>query len=386
MKNKEKYRVLFIAKNIPVQKKESNRIIFDIALNITNFCDIQFLFPKEIVPFWLKNNNKFGYLYKLKSWIFEGFEINPIPYIKLPFKKMQFWAMFNLPKKVIKYLKQNQDFDLVHAHYLLPDGYIAYKIYKNYGIPYVLTFRNQDKQYLELISLKNPDYNKAKKIITSAKCVLTPNLGYKSFVEDRFNVKCQLVPHGIHSSLIENKVYEKLNDGVIITTVGEAILSKNIEWVIQAFLGYNGTQNIKLDIIGDGPILTKLKNIAGDEKRITFLGRIPHKEVIEKMQKSDIFALPSCKETFGMVYLEAASTYNAIIAFKGEGVWGIFKENEEALFCDDYTTFKKHFFCLINNNYLIKNLQKNAYSKVLKLQWSKIKDIYSGIYTEVIKG
>ena len=380
MANK-KINVLFIAKNIPVPRRKSNRIIFDIANNISKFATVSFLFPKEIVPFWLRKNKRFAYLYKLINWTFEGYKITPIRYLKLPFKRMQYWTLFSLPISVKKYLRDNKKLDLVHAHYLLPDGFIAYKVYKKYETPYVLTFRSQDKQYLELISQKNRDYKKARRIITNAKKVLTPNMGYKKFVEDRFNVKCQIVPHGINSSIFETTLNQKPNDSIIITTVGDAIPTKNIEWVIKAFQAYKGKQKVKLNIIGDGPLLNNLKEITGNDERIIFWGRIPHEEVLTQMRTSDIFALPSSKETFGMVYLEAAATQNAIIGYKDEGVWGVFEQNEEMLFCDSFSVFKDQLFKLIDDKQLSQKLQRNAYTKAKTMEWSKIKEIYEDIYT-----
>ena len=380
----KKNRVLFIAKNIPVQGRKSNRIIFDIARNLSSFCDIQFLFPKEIVPFWLKNNRRFAYLYNLKSWIFEGYKIIPITYIKLPFKHLQYWTLFKLPKTVKKYLKDNNRFDLVHAHYLFPDGFIAYKINKKYKIPYVLTFRNQDKQYLEIISTKNPDYKKAKKVFINAKAVLTPNLGYKKFIDEMFDVKCRIVPHGIESTVFNSSPLLKQEDSTIITTVGDTVPTKNIDWVIKAVMAYKGIQKIKLNIIGDVALVKSLKNIANDDERITFLGRIPREKVLEQMRKSDIFALPSSKETFGLVYLEAAATNNAIIGFKGEGVWGVFEQNEEILFCSNYDEFKFQLFELIKNDKARTKLQQNVFIKAKTMQWEEIIRIYEGIYNSAI--
>ena len=176
--------------------------------------------------------------------------------------------------------------------------FIAYKIYKKYGTPYVLTFRSQDKQYLELISHKNRDYKKARKIVTNAKKVLTPNMGYKEFVKKRFDVQCQIVPHGIDSSIFEAQLSLKPNDSITITIVGDATPTKNIDWVIRAFLAYENKQKIKLNIIGDDPLLDNLKDIAGNDERIIFWGRIPRVEVLAKMRTSDIFTLPSSKRGF----------------------------------------------------------------------------------------
>lgn len=379
-----KYKVLYIAKNIPTPKKKTNRIIFDIAKNVSEFCNIDFAFPKEVVPFWLRNHPRFSYLYKQKDWIFEGFNIKTISYIKLPFKPFQYWTLCYLPGRVKKLIKKGT-YNLVHAHYLFPDGYLAYKIFQKLNIPYVLTFRNQDKQYLEIISRNNLDYKKARCIFENASSVITPNLAYKQFVEKQFNITCQIVPHGIPATLFDDNNKQTPNDVVIITTVAEAIPRKNIDWVIQAFKTYSGNTKIKLNIVGDGPELNKLKELSDGNPTINFFGHIPHNKVLQLLQENDIFALPSFNETFGMVYLEAAATHNAVIGLKGEGVWGVFEENNEMMFCDNYKSFEQQLHILIDDREMRQNLKNKAAHNAQNMRWEKLRERYMELYLSALK-
>ncbi len=381
----KKIKLLFIAKNIPVPKRKSNRIVFDIAKNISEYCDVNFLFPKEIVPFWLRNNKRFSYLYNLKQWDFEDFSIMPIPYIKLPYQKLQYWTLFQLPYKAKRYLIKNKNFDIIHAHYLFPDGLFAYKIFEKYKTPYVLTFRSQDRKYLRLISSNNPDFKKAYKIIANASKVLVTNGAFKSFVDSTFQINSVIIPHGIEKEvfLAEPKTKAQTNE-VLITTVAHAIPRKNMDWVIRAFQLYEGPTQIKLKIVGDGPMLDELKNMAGNDERIAFLGRIERQEVLELLGDSHIFALPSINETFGLVYQEAAATHNAIIGHKEEGIWGVFEEDKEALFAGCFNSFKNLLFEVIDDKSRRESLSKNAFAKVRCSEWNNIIQAYHKIYKDVL--
>ena len=76
-----------------------------------------------------------------------------------------------------------------------------------------------------------------------------------------------------------------------------------------------------------------LKNLADKlqiNDRITFLGRLSRIKVMEELKKSDIFALISDNETFGLVYLEALSAGNIVICKKGDGIDGILKDKENS--------------------------------------------------------
>ena len=380
----EKLKILYIAKNIPTPKKKTNRIIFDIAQNVSDFCDIDFLFPKEIVPFWLRNNPRFSYLYKLKEWTFEGFKIQSIPYIKLPFKYMQYWPLYFLPKTVKKYFQKKGQPDLVHAHYLFPDGQIAFRIREKYGIPYVLTFRNQDKQYLELISRENPDFKKALKILSSAKQVLVPNGGYKDFVESTFGISCVIMPHGIEANVFYDENKSVLKDEITILSVADGLSTKNVDWVISAFKNYTGDNKIKLRLIGDVCTRKDIIELSADDKRIELLGKVPRENVLQHMKGSDIFALPSSKETFGLVYLEAAATRNAIIGFKGEGVWGIFEEDKEMMFCENYPQFETQLNNLIVDCSRRNELARQVLEKAKQMTWENVELQYKDVYFKAL--
>lgn len=380
---KEKLNVLFIAKNIPSPQKKSNRIIFDIAHKLSAFCEIEFLFPREIVPFWLKGSKKFAHLNKLKSWNFDGFRITPIKYVQLPFKKSRFWLLIYLPQKVKKYILKKKNLDLIHAHYLMPDGYLAYKILKKFGIPYIVTFRNQDRRNLQILSKWNPDYIKAKKVLINARKVIVPNSGYKEYIKDNFDVNCQIVPHGIEKEVFQSTVENK-KEKLSILSVADSLPTKNIDWVVKAFKEYTGNKEIQLRLVGDVCNREDIKALAKENNQIQLLGKIPREKVLTLMRESDIFALPSSKETFGLVYLEAAATHNAIIGFKGEGVWGVFKESEEMLFCSGYSEFEQQLHEVINNKTVQTMLSENAYTKAKAMEWSKIAHIYQEIYKSFI--
>lgn len=377
--------VLFIAKNIPRPGKKTNKIIYKIADYLSEFCTVSFLRPREIIPIWLRNNPKFSDLYKLKGWKYKKYNITTYPYVHLPFKRAKFFLLYPLSSTARQFIKNTVNFDLIHAHYLLPDGYIALKISEKYGIPYILNVRNQDIQYIETISKLNPDYQKATKILRNAKSILVTNLGYKKFIEKRFNIKCEIIPHGIEKEVFDVPIPSKENGKVIITTLADTLKTKNVDWVIKAFREYKGPKNIELRVVGDVIQRTEIIQLANNDKRIKFLGRIPRAQVLDILCRSDIFALPSSRETFGLVYLEAAATKNAIIAYKGEGVWGVFENRKEVLFCSNQFQFSEHFSLLIENKNIRHKLQLGSFKRAKKMEWSSISHMYLDIYFKTIK-
>ena len=379
----KKQKILFIAKNIPVPGIRPSRVIMAIAHEVSSFSNISFLYPNEIVPFGFQFLKKYKPFYKLKSWECEGFDIAVTQYLRIPFRGIAFWCWNKLSKQDIAYYEQAGPFDLIHAHYLFPDGYFAYLFSMKYAVSYVITIRNADIKYLKNISRNNSDFKKAQLIIKHAQKVFSLNLAYKNFVDELFGISSLIIPHGIE----KNAYYEKpkqQNKKIVITVVSEAIKRKNIDWVIKGFKKYIGKHSIELHVIGKGPLLNRLKLLAGNDKRIFFHGKINRPEVMKRLQDSDIFALPSYDETFGLVYLEAAATKNAIIGSKNEGVWGIFEDEKEMLFSSDEMHFQQLLLGLIEDHKLRSKLQEEAFNKVKQLNWDIISERYKKVYEECI--
>ena len=69
-------------------------------------------------------------------------------------------------------------------------------------------------------------------------------------------------------------------------------------------------REIHLSVVGDGDDRLRLQNLARDlgvMVNTTFLGHIPDRKLAEQYKQCDVFVLPSCKEGFGIVFIEAMS-------------------------------------------------------------------------------
>ncbi len=80
--------------------------------------------------------------------------------------------------------------------------------------------------------------------------------------------------------------------------------------------------NATLQIVGSGddsPRWQELATNSGSAEAISFMGRLSDKELREVYSRCDIFALPSLKEGFGLVYLEAMSFGKPCIAARAGG-------------------------------------------------------------------
>lgn len=80
-----------------------------------------------------------------------------------------------------------------------------------------------------------------------------------------------------------------------------------------------------LRVIGDGPQAASLRSAA--PKKVEFVGRLPHDEVLTAMASARSLIFPStAMETFGLVYLEALSVGTPVIARTGTVVAELISE------------------------------------------------------------
>ncbi|WP_105437389.1 glycosyltransferase family 4 protein [Neorhizobium sp. T25_13] len=84
---------------------------------------------------------------------------------------------------------------------------------------------------------------------------------------------------------------------------------KNIDALIKA-MALLKRRNVDciLQIVGDGPLKSELASLAREfavEERVEFLGRVSDARLAEAYAQACLFAMPSSKEGFGIVFLEA---------------------------------------------------------------------------------
>ena len=123
-----------------------------------------------------------------------------------------------------------------------------------------------------------------------------------------FNKKIAVVPVGINMQYIEEINHSEYKSDIIFA--GRLIKDKNVDILIKAVsIVKKEIHDIKCTIIGEGPERTNLENLAkkleiSDNIRfIDFLDE--HKEMISYMKSSKVFVLPSTREGFGIVVIEA---------------------------------------------------------------------------------
>ncbi|MBR9699255.1 glycosyltransferase family 4 protein [Candidatus Woesearchaeota archaeon] len=235
--------------------------------------------------------------------------------------------MFLDRKKVEKYAKMLQSYDIVYSHFY-PMNIIAYKakkegrkikyVYHNAGVGIVSTYSFFERLYLHLFNIfsnwtvKNCD--EAISISEFLRKTLRKETGIDSKVEyipvdtKRFNKK-------VSGKRIRKKF--GIRDGPVLLYVGRISPHKGIHLLLKAFaLVQKEYPRAKLIIAGKHTFKKyseKLKRLAG--RNVMFAGFVPDKDLPEYYAACDIYTSCSLWEGYDIPIVEAFYSGKPSIAF-----------------------------------------------------------------------
>lgn len=223
---------------------------------------------------------------------------------------------------VDKYVIDNGVPDIVHVHSLINAGFIAYKVKKKYGIPYIVT-EHSTAFARGLVDKKT--IKRLMPVIESSTRNIAVSNEFKNLLENTFkNNKWEYIPNIVNDVFLEFKLQVDSKDESF-TFINICLLDgkKRVDILIQSFAkAFKGNPNIKLKLGGDGPIKSSLEELAkceGISEQVTFLGALERGQVKEEIAKSDAFVLSSEYETFGVVIIEALALGKPVVATRCGG-------------------------------------------------------------------
>jgi len=294
-----------------------------------------------------------------------------MPFFKMPSKQFCFCQskLFLLQNKkdILRIVNHFQP-KIIYAHQIFPGGGIAYYIKKDHGIPYIVYEHGVDvldNNTGRGFALRNNlNFRFARKVLENASCVLTNSQRMQNEISKHFNnIKVSISHIGVdvkrYGEFKERRRIKKdrFNMVSLCYFTEEKGIRDNIMAVIKLVKkGYN----ISYDIYGKGEYETILKRLVDQNRlgeRIKFKGFLPNEEVIDTLNKYDVFVMPSWEEAFGVVYLEALAAGIPAIGTQNEGpdeinrygdiVYTVPRNNVEALagtiegLIEDYNSSKE---------------------------------------------
>lgn len=383
-----KRRVLVIATTFPRWNGDSEpRFILDFAKSLLPYADVTVLVPsspgaldKEVMEGVKVERFHYFPVHEKETLTAPGAMVSRIKEDKkrgllLPF----FYKAF-----IREIQNRIGTFDVLHANWVIPGGYVAYQALKMTNVPYVITCHGSD-----INSLNNSVFiNMKKKALANAWGVTTVS-------SDLMSNTLKLYPHrknavismGVDVSKFGEQHrkdnYFKQNGKKVALFVGRLVGVKGTEYAIRAM---EHIPNTRLVIVGDGELKKELKKLASWLKDklaavnsdIVFAGAKTHDKLKTIYASADVLVMPSvtaeAKEGFGIVLLEAASSKLPIVASNSGGIPTLIKDGENGLLTEerDVEGIAEAINKVFNDSALRDKLTENAYKTALEYDYSVI--------------
>lgn len=142
---------------------------------------------------------------------------------------------------------------------------------------------------------------------------------------------------GIPEKYIDPSVRKAFNEISQFVYVGTLILRKFPSAIVPALSQAFGDETFTLHYIGEGNEKTAIEKKAkecGVIDKVHLHGRMQRDQVLEILDKSDVFIMISKNEAFGLVYLEAMARGCITIASRREGFDGIIQDGVNGFLCE----------------------------------------------------
>lgn len=309
------------------------KAIADLANNLTPYFNVEIISTYNI-------NNKPAY--DINNKVTVRYLINNLKPERDLFKKyvksFHFFKAFILGIKSIKIIKLKKKLMIKEIKNSDADVIISTRIYHNrllskYGKSNIKKIawehnhhQNNDKYFSDVIkSAENLDY-----------LVLVSKSLYNDYAESMKNClcKCVYIPNMID---IKKPVISKLDSNILIN-VSRFSKEKGLFDLIDVVEIIKDTiNNIKLELIGDGPLFNEIKSYVLEKKlqdNVIFYGFQSSDFVNNHLSKAALYVMTSFTESFGISLLESFSHGVPAIAFdSAEGACELI-DNKELLIKD----------------------------------------------------
>ncbi|MFC1843572.1 glycosyltransferase [Thermodesulfobacteriota bacterium] len=342
-----KKKLLIITSTFPRWQNDTDPpFVYELARRLTNNFDINVLTPNY--PGAIATDEMSGLRIHRFRYFFKKLEVlagsegilptlkkNSLYYLLVPFFLLgELRALLKLTQKIKP--------DIIHAHWILPQGFIAALGKKITGVPYIVTIHGGDIYGMQgklTSALKRYALHNASHVTVVSKDI-------QQVIKQKFGtgMRTDVIPMGVDSRLFHPDrkspaLKEKhIISGPFLLFVGRLTEKKGPRYLIEAMPEVlQCFPESKLLIIGSGEQhqeLISLSTSLGLQDRVIFTGATPNKELPEYFASADIFIGPSIQaaggdtEGFGLTFVEAAMSGCIVVASNVGGISDIIEDGK----------------------------------------------------------
>jgi len=249
-----------------------------------------------------------------------------------------------LTKLFIRYIKQNNiEFDIIHAHFTYPQGYVGVRLSEVFDVPVVITLHENSPHLGAILSRLRSHavytWRKADMLIRVNKRDIDTFLKYGVDAN-----RIVYVPNGYDPKKFQHipqkiaREYLNLNENTrVLFNLARLYPEKGHKYLISAMkLLLTKRADVHCYIGGIGPLKKQLTRQIKEmtlESYVTLLGYIPNNQLSYWMNAAELFVLPSLSEGNPTVMFEALGIGLPFIGTSVGGIPDIIISEEYGLLC-----------------------------------------------------
>lgn len=288
-------------------------------------------------------------------------------------------------------LIKNIDIDIIHAHWIIPQGLVAViaKVISGKKIPILITSHGSD-----LFSFNSYLMHKLK-IWVISKCnhITVVSNAMKDYLLELGieKDKISVIPMGID---LKNSFYPKANTPIkknSVLFVGRLIPEKGVDVLIESLKFISpGLTGVTLNIVGSGPEKERLEILADKidyRHTVNFIKAMPNSELPDIYRQHQIFVIPSIgNEGLGLTTIEAIGCGCTVIASDFKAIEDIIKHNDSGIIVPQKSPKElgRAINTLLTDTNKAQSLSKKAMIHVQeRFDWDQIAKKYSELIDSI---
>lgn len=243
------------------------------------------------------------------------------------------WVANGICKRLFKkYLRTKGRPDVIHVHNVQAAD-IAIWIKINYNIPFVITEHSS-----RLWQLGKQDVHTVEKLKTlyeQSSLNIAVSKEFAHHLSTIFNLPFVYIPNVVDVEYFQLNTTRLSKVNVRLVSIGNLTKNKNHLTLVKAVHSLiSEGRMLTLEIAGEGKEASVIAEYICNNRlqnHVQLLGVLSKNQVRDLLGQSDFFILPSHKETFGVVLIEAMASGLPVLAFKSGGPESIITSNAVGL-------------------------------------------------------
>lgn len=209
--------------------------------------------------------------------------------------------------------------DVIHAHTLGSASALGVWLKKRLHCPLVVTTHGSDTA----VRIEQGRAAELKPLCDGADCVVAVSSALAAKLKTcGTKTPVEVILNGFRIRSLLAVSEERAQCAVV--QVGHLIKQKHFDVTLRAFARFKKEYPAaQFTVVGQGSEREALEALAdelGVSESVHFLGQLPNEAVLAEMSKAQFFCMPSVREGFGIVYLEAMASGCVAIGTEGEGI------------------------------------------------------------------